>query len=51
MAARTALLPLAVVSKCALEKKDNFCYYVSKEYRAGDTRGIAKAKDAPPGGI
>ena len=51
MAARTALPSLAVVSKCALKTKDYFCYYVSKEYRTGDTHGIAKAKTKPPARI
>ena len=48
MAARTALPLLPVVSKCALEMKDIFCYHVSKEYKAGDTHGMAKAKTKPP---
>ena len=48
MAARTALPPWTVVNKCALETKDDFCYYVSKEYRIGDTHGIAEAKTKPP---
>ena len=40
-----------VVSKCALEMKNNSCYHILKEYRTGDGYGIAKAKTKSSGRI